>query len=115
MTKPTIVTDNGYYSEANLREYVLRNKKFLTLGKTSIKWLRKCIDEVADEIDGMDHVCPTDPNISGMTRTVMHKFITQRQRNWGEHKAGQTETFERRLYVHIFKNLTGTSEADLRE
>ena len=114
MSKPMIVTDNGYYSEANLLEYVRRNKKFLTLCRTSIAWIRKCIDEAKTKMCSLAAVCPFDPNITGATITVMHPFNIKRQRSRGAYKSGESECIEKRLYVHVFHNVTGAGANEVK-
>lgn len=113
ISKPLIVTDNGYYSEANMLAFVKRNKKFMTQCKTSVKWVQECIDKVRPELESMNAVCPFDPVITGTTVSVMHKFDNMRQRSRGEYKAGETNSLERRLYVHVFRNLNIENKKEL--
>ena len=114
LSKPMIVTDNGYYSEANLLEYVRRNKKFLTLCRPSVVWIRKCIDEAKIKMNGLGAVCPFDPNITGATITVMHRFNMTRQRTRGAYKAGDCESIVKRLYVHVYYNITGAGADEVK-
>ncbi|MCI9571476.1 MAG: hypothetical protein HFH97_02525, partial [Lachnospiraceae bacterium] len=44
----TSTDDNGYYSEKNLAELLHAHFDFITLIKTSIKWVRKELDAHLD-------------------------------------------------------------------
>lgn len=103
--RPLIVTDNGYFSQANMAEFAVRNQKFLTLVDTDVTWVREAIDSLEDELDGADGVCPFDNAICGATLTrEKHRLSKIRKRSRGERCAGDEETFERRIYVHVFRS-----------
>ena len=40
--RPTIISDNGYYSEKNIYEYIANGMKFLVLGSPNVTWIREC-------------------------------------------------------------------------
>ena len=46
-----IITDNGYYSEQNFSELLQAGFDFITLAKTSIKWIRPEIDKQMEALD----------------------------------------------------------------
>jgi hypothetical protein len=46
-----LVTDNGYYSESNLADMFMSHFNFITLVKTSLKWVRSEIDAHVDELE----------------------------------------------------------------
>lgn len=100
--KPLIVTDNGYYSQKNMLEFVRRNMKFLTLADPNITWIRETVDELRPELELMSSTCPFDPTICGATSLRMHKFKQLRQRSRNGKTAGEMEDITRRLYVHVF-------------
>ena len=100
--RPVIVTDNGYYSHDNMMEFVRRNMKFLTLVDSDVKWVRCVIDELRDTVSLTSHICPFDIGIRGASSSLMHQFKFTRQRTRGGVSAGDTETFSKRLYVHVF-------------
>ena len=103
--RPLVVTDNGYYSQANMAEFAIRNQKFLTLVDTDVSWVREVIDSLEDELDGADGVCPFDNAICGATLTrEKHKLSRIRKRTRGEKRVGDEEVFERRIYVHVFRS-----------
>ena len=107
-----IVTDNGYYSEPNLSEMLQRGFDFVTLAKTSLKWIRPEIDKHMDELSAIHSVCPFDISMHGITVMLMHDF--DKVRKYASHKTGaekgSTETFKRRIYLHIYFNATRQSE-----
>ena len=45
--------------------------------------------------------CPFDVGVNAVMRRRQHDFSIVRQRTRGNYEAGQTETFTRRLYVHV--------------
>ena len=118
-----IVTDNGYYSAQNLSEMFCAGYNFLTLVKTSVKWVRKEIDVHMDEFTAIGTVCPFDPGIHGLTVKLMHVFSRERKYASGKKglAKGETEAFKRRIYLHIYFSLSRQNqdrmafEADLVE
>ena len=112
VTDAEIVTDNGYYSELNLSEMLQRGFDFITLAKTSLKWIRPEIDKHMDELSTIHSVCPFDISTHGITVMLMHEF--NKVRKYANHKTGaekgSTETFKRRIYLHIYFNATRQSE-----
>ena len=69
-----IITDNGYYSEQNFAELLLAGFDFITLAKTSVKWIRPEIDKQREALDGFKSVCPFDPSTHGVSVLLMHDF-----------------------------------------
>ena len=107
-----IVTDNGYYSEPNLSEMLQRGFDFVTLAKTNLTWIKPEIDKHMDDLNSIHSVCPFDITTHGITVMLMHEF--DKVRKYASHKTGaekgSTETFKRRIYLHIFFNATRQSE-----
>ena len=112
VTDAEIVTDNGYYSEPNLSEMLQRGFDFVTLAKTSLKWIRPEIDKHMEDLSTIHSVCPFDITTHGITVMLMHEF--DKVRKYASHKTGaekgSTETFKRRIYLHIYFNATRQSE-----
>ena len=116
-----IITDNGYYSEQNFAELLLAGFDFITLAKTSVKWIRPEIDKQREALDGFKSVCPFDPSTHGVCVLLMHDF--EKKRKYASHKSGaqkgDAETFTRRIYLNIYFNHSRQSadiaafEADL--
>lgn len=118
-----IITDNGYYSEQNFAELLLAGFDFITLAKTTVKWIRPEIDKQREALEGFKSVCPFDPSTHGVSVLLMHDF--ERKRKYNSHKSGaqkgDAETFTRRIYLNIYFNHSRQSadkaafEADLFE
>ena len=109
-----IVTDNGYYSESNLANFFLSGFGFLTLVKTSLKWVKAEIDTHISDFDSMSSTCPYDTMTHGITISAMREFKKVRKydnHNTGARK-GDEETFTRRVYLHLYYNPTRKAESD---
>lgn len=104
VTKPLIVTDNGYYSMGNMVEFLDSNMKFLTLASRSATWLRDIVEEALAELDNLDNICPYDTQVKGKTVSKMQEFSRLRHRSTASARAGETQKFSRRIYVHILRN-----------
>lgn len=104
--KTEIVTDNGYYSEDNLSELYQAGFDFITLAKTSIKWIKPEIDKQIDALNDFRNMCPFDCSTYGVSVCIMHDFL--KTRKYASRKKdcekGSTETFSRRVYLNIFFN-----------
>mgnify|MGYP001163330100 FL=1 len=113
LEKPLIVTDNGYYSQKNMMEFALHNVKFLTLADPDVTWVRETVDELRETLASMASTCPFDPTICGASTSRMHTFSKVRQRSRNGKAAGEKETFQRRLYVHIYYSLEHEAKKEL--
>lgn len=107
-----VITDNGYYSEQNLAEMFCAGYNFLTLVKTSIKWVKKEIDDHMDEFTSIGSTCPFDPGIHGITIKLMHTFTKERKYSSDKKglSKGDRETFDRRIYLNIYFSLSRQNE-----
>jgi len=114
MSKAEVVTDNGYYSEKNIAEMFQAHFGFITLAKTSLKWIRPEIDSHMQDIGMISSACPFDPSTHGVSVAIMRDFV--KTRKYGSKKAGLSkgdeETFRRRVYLHIFYNAARKVEKD---
>ena len=101
-----VITDNGYYSEQNFSELLQAGFNFITLAKTSIKWIRSVIDGQMEALDDFRSVCPFDHSTHGVSVPLMHEF--KKTRKYASHKngaaKGATEKFKRRIYINIYFN-----------
>ena len=101
-----IITDNGYYSESNLAAFFLAGFDFITLVKTSIKWVKVEIDNHIKALGSVASVCPFDSGTRGTTVTLMRNF--EKTRKYANKKSGlkkgDKEIFSRRVYLHIYQN-----------
>lgn len=102
-----IITDNGYYSESNFAELLLAGFDFITLAKTSIKWIKPEIDKHMEALDDFRSLCPYDQTVHGISVKIMHTF--EKTRKYANHKSGagkgDIETFTRRIYLNIYFSL----------
>lgn len=101
-----IITDNGYYSENNFSELLQAGFDFITLAKTSVKWIRPEIDKQRETLDDFRTLCPFDHTTHGVSVVLMHDF--EKTRKYASHKngtpKGTVETFSRRIYLNIYFN-----------
>lgn len=121
VTAREVITDNGYYSEKNLAELLIVGFDFITLAKTSLKWIRPQIDKHREDLESFSTSCPFDHHTHGVAVLTSHTF--EKTRKYANHKTGKNkgdvETFERRIYLHIFFNASNQAadradfEADL--
>ena len=106
IVKAEIVTDNGYYSEQNLSEMFQARFGFITLIKTSIRWVRPEFEANRDKFDLVSTACPFDPDTHAVSMKLMHDFT--RIRKYASHKKdmakGSEETFTRKIYLHLYFN-----------
>ena len=109
-----VVTDNGYYSENNLAEFFLSGFDFLTLVKTSLKWVKAEIDTHVSDFGSMSSTCPYDTMTHGITVSAMREF--KKIRKYDNHKTGakkgDEETFTKRVYLHLYYNPFRKAEND---
>lgn len=102
LASPVIVADNGFYSQDNMTHFAREHTKFLMLANSTDKWVRSEIDAAREELGHFRNVCPFDVDVSGVMRRRQHGFSIVRKRTRGNFEAGETESFTRCLYVHVF-------------
>ena len=111
----TIISDNGYYSQANIAEMFLAGFHFLMPVKTTLRWIRNAIDHVQKDLESMNSVCPADPRTRGATFVTIQDF--ERPRRYGSSskglKRGDMEKVRRRVYVHVFFNAERKTAEDV--
>jgi len=110
-----IITDNGYFSERNLAALFLAHFDFVTLVKTSLKWVKAEIDGHLDDFVSVSSACPFDSGIHGITLTLMRDFVKVRKyasRKSGMQK-GSEEIFRRRVYLHLYFNSARKAEEEI--
>jgi transposase len=109
-----IITDNGYYSESNIAEFFLSGFDFVTLVKTSLKWVKAEIDMHVSDFASMSSTCPYDAMTHGITLCAMKEF--KKVRKYDNHKTGarkgDEETFTKRVYLHLYYNQSRKAEND---
>ena len=101
-----VITDNGYYSEQNFSELLQAGFNFITLAKTSVRWIKPVLDEQMEALDDFRSVCPFDHSTHGISVLLMHEF--EKTRKCASHKngaaKGSAEKFKRRIYLNIYFN-----------
>ena len=111
-----IITDNGYYSEHNLAALFLARFDFVTLIKTSIKWVKTEIDSYQNDLGCVSSACPFDIGTHGITLRLMRDFV--KVRKYASKKSGlqkgEEETFRRRVYLHLYFNAARRAEEEVR-
>lgn len=84
----------------------LASFRFITLVKTSSAWVRHELDAHMDGILGIENRRTDLGGIYGCTVMLVHPF--QKTRKYASRKKGlgkgDTETFEKRLYLHFYYN-----------
>jgi transposase len=109
-----IITDNGYYSEQNISDMYQAHFDFITLAKTSLKWIKSEIDNHQNDLERLASVCPFDPTTHGITVMLMRNFV--KVRKYANKKTGaapgEKEIFSRRIYLHIYYNATRKVDED---
>jgi hypothetical protein len=88
---------------------------FITLAKTSIKWIRPEIDKNTDTLHQFSSVCPFDPSINGIVVPVKHDFVKVHKYASQKKglKKGDTESFTKKIYIHIYFSQTRHNQANV--
>lgn len=103
LIKPTVVTDNGFYSEGNLIEFLNANMKFMMRsGVSDGRWIREIIDQNLERLMHPDSILDPSATERGIRISFTHKFTGRWIYNTAQHRKGESYTFERRLYLHLF-------------
>ena len=110
-----IITDNGYYSDHNIAALFLAHFDFITLAKTSLKWVKAEIDSHLEEFGSVSSTCPFDSGTHGITVTLMRDFVKVRKYSGKKNgtQKGDEETFRRRVYLHLYYNPMRKVEDDI--
>ncbi|MCL1913104.1 MAG: transposase [Eubacteriaceae bacterium] len=99
-----VLTGNGFFSEDNLAKLLLAGFRFITIVKTSIVWVRSELDL---HLGGMAGIGNRRAGLGGVyCHTVALKRAFSKERKYASNKKGlekgSCETFERRVYLHIY-------------
>ncbi len=101
-----MVADAGFYSEDNLSLLFKGKYNFITRVRKDIKWIRSEVDKAIVELEDHANLCPFEDGTYGISVSFMHTF--EKVRKYGNQAkgltAGDTETFSRRVRLHIFVN-----------
>lgn len=96
---PTVVTDNGFYSQKNLARFQRRGRKFLTLVDTRVAWVREAVEGVRERLDDGDAICPFDPETCGTTLVRANHVYEP------ENKKAGVPALTGTLHLHVFRSL----------
>lgn len=101
-----VVTDCGFYSEDNLSLLLQASFRFITRAQHDVKWVRPEVDKVLKNLEDTGNMCPFEPGTYGICTCITHEFT--RTRKYASRQkgldAGETETFSRRVYLHVYFN-----------
>lgn len=99
-------SDCGVYSEDNLSLLLQSSFDFITRAQYDVKWIRPEIDKALKKLEDTGNMCPDEAGTYGMGICIIHEFT--RTRKYASKKkgleAGDTESFSRRVYLHIYFN-----------
>ena len=101
-----LVTDCGFYSESNLSELFQSPNQFLSRAQIDAKWIKPEVDRALNEISETGNMSPDEAGTYGKTVCLTHAFTKIRKYGSTQKglKAGDTEQFTRRLYLHVYFN-----------
>lgn len=101
-----VVSDCGFYSEENLSLLLQASFHFITRAQCDVKWVRPEVDKALELLEDTGNMCPFEPGTYGICKCLTHTFT--RTRKYASRKkgldAGETETFNRRVYLHVYFN-----------
>lgn len=101
-----VITDCGFYSEDNLSLLLQASYDFITRAQTDIKWIRPEIDKMLGKLEDTGNMSVDEAGTYGVTVCLTHEF--EKTRKYGSNekglKAGDKESFARRIYLHIYCN-----------
>lgn len=101
MDRPLLVLDGGFFSEANILEFVHAHTKFLMRGQLDGKWILPELEAAVPDMKMPSNTCPDDPRLYCVTKRISHLFSYERKRSRGGIEKGTVTTEEHRLYLHF--------------
>lgn len=116
LKKVEIVTDNGYYSEANILLMIKQGFAFITRVQTNVSWIATLIKKYRTELENGGEIMHCDPKFSGISIKVNHTFKYKRQK--GSKKKdinkGDIETISKKLNIFIYYSSVKKAEEDIK-
>ena len=115
LRSPQIVTDNGYWSDANVMEMCKAHLDFITLAKPTTSWMKEAVLDVLGSIRDPEHLGDENRGVYVATTTIKHTFSYQRKYVSTKEglKAGDTEEFTRALYLHVCHDPVQKEQIDI--
>ena len=106
-----LVFDNGFASEKNMGNLIDSGFDFITLVKTSLKWIRPIIVENELKMKISPVPCPFDANISCLTVPVKKTFTFTKQivDDDGAYRLVKRRV-TKEVFVHVYFNLASYTE-----
>lgn len=105
MDKPLVVLDGGFFSDDNIFAFMHKHTRFLMRGPLDGRWIRPELDEVMDTFETPSNVCPYDPNVYGVTKSITLESSSERKYTRNGIAKGDTVTEEHRLYLYFYLNV----------
>lgn len=113
VTKPTVVTDNGFCSQENIIHYIQNHIKFVTRATRSDgKWVKDSIDQNLSLLDDINNVIDFDNDITGTCITIKPILSYTAKYSCSSHKKGDKIKLTPRLYLGIFRSRSRAYEAE---
>ena len=113
VTKPTVVTDNGFCSQENIIHYIQNHIKFVTRATRSEgKWVKDSIDQNLSLLDDINNVIDFDNDITGTCITIKPTLSYTAKYSCSSHKKGDKIKLTPRLYLGIFRSRSRAYEAE---
>ena len=98
-----MVTDNVFFSESNLIGFLNSNMKFMMrISVSDGSWIREIIDQNLSRLLHPDSILDSAASERGIKISLTRKFSGKWVYNTAQHRRGESYTFERRLYLHLF-------------
>ena len=111
--KPTLVADNGFFSQNNVCQFCRSHIGFIMRATLEDKWIYNHLNDVVDSEQSLtlrdslnDIKCSNSlyTEISGATVSSMTELTWEREKKRGEKQPGQKESKKFRLYYHFYRN-----------
>lgn len=97
LSKVKLVMDRGFYSETNINEMYRKHFKFLIAAKTSLKFVKKKLDEVRSTMVSRSHY-------SSKFGIYYNSFLIDWDYSELKKRSGEVIKDTRRLYLHLYYN-----------
>ncbi len=103
--QPLLITDNGFYSTANLVDLLREHVKFLIrVQPTNGAWIKNAVLENLERLDNPECCMPWDSDTYGFTVTVRPELSSTCRYTAENHHKGDKITIKPRLYLSIFRS-----------
>lgn len=97
LNKVKLIMDRGFYSEANINELYRKHYKFLIATKTSLKFVKKKLDEVRSTM-------VSRPHYSSKFGIYYDSFLMDWDYSESKKRSREVIKDTRRLYLHLYYN-----------